>query len=123
MKKKPSVWLIIIGTVLLLAGIFGMIVFTLSVWYVLSDPEQTALSVRLTSVSLTVLMDAACFGLTALGLWCIQRYIKRFIAVEGMLHAAAGIQPVLRCPECGAALAGEKGARVTCPYCRTNVSL
>ena len=123
MNKKPSFMLWLFGLVLFVAGILGILLFCMSAWYGMNDPDETELSVRIGAVVVLLVLAGACFGVAMLGRKCMKGP-KIKTAVEAPVYSQnVASKQRQRCPECGATVYGESGKKVTCPYCGAKVTL
>ena len=127
MKRNPFVF--VLGLVLFLAGVFGLIICSLAVYYGITDKEEMELSVRIGAIGIILLLDVICFVVAWFG-WNFLREPSRRPDKKPDDPQCA-VKPEsedvlsLRCQECGARVQGEKGQRIQCPCCgkRFTVSL
>ena len=123
MEKKPSLMLRLFGLVLILAGSLGILLFCVSAWFGITDPEEMELSVRIGAVVVLLFLAGACFGVVLLGRKCMKGPKIKTAVQAPSYRSSSALKQRQRCPECGATVQGESGKKVKCPYCQTKVSL
>ncbi len=123
MNKKPSFMLWLFGLVLILAGSLGILLFCVSAWFGITDPEEMELSVRIGAVVVLLFLAGACFGVVLLGRKCMKGPKIKTIAEAPVYSQNVASKQRQRCPECGATVYGESGKKVKCAYCGAKVTL
>ena len=109
--------LLLLGLILIFAGIMGMFIFSVAIWIGVTDPKEMELAVRICAIIFILVCDAACFALTCIGWKCIVGFKKKSTKVSASVPQLNVQKRRLRCPECGVSLYGGGGEKIQCIYC------
>ena len=113
----------LLGMVLVPAGGFGVIIFSLASWFAITDHQDRDLAVRIIAIAFILLCDAASFAVTYIGWKCLFGFKKGRVMEPVTAPRQNTHHQNLRCPECGISLYAVSGKRVKCTYCGNKFSI
>ena len=108
---------VLFGLFLIFAGILGMILLSLTIWFGITDPDEMDLFVRIIAVGLLLWWDLQSFAVIVIGCKCIVGFRNKRTKAFVPAPQNGASRKILRCPDCGANLRVEAGKRMKCIYC------